>query len=591
MQRLLFPKPMLTSPMKIFRGPLGPILRAMSLGTIAFLFSTQTAANAQATESNGQGLKPILDYISTAWETLTRSMTECESLVDPKMKVAPILYLPAGMAEPAEVRKVSTDCNVRVEHLPDEIHHLGEINMSKIQTHGLLYLENKYVVPGGRFNEMYGWDSYFIVRGLLRAGRVELARGMVDNFFFEIEHYGAMLNANRTYYLTRSQPPFVSSMFVEVYDALQKSGHADPVWLTKAYIDIKKDYEMWNRDPHRAGDTGLSRYFDFGDGPPAEAVQDETGYYRKAATYFFFHPAEADEYIVESRVGSRQPTPGALYTQQVCGASSTMARAECEKPREFKLSADYYKGDRSMRESGFDVSFRFMPFGAATHHYAPVCLNSLLYKTEKDLEQISRWLGHDSEAEKWSRRAEERKQVISRYLWDGKTGFFFDWNLQKGERSSYRYATTLYPLWAGLATPEQAKAVVKNLSALEKPGGLAMSAEETGAQWDLPYGWGNIEMLAIGGLRRYGFDRDADRISYEFLSMVAENFRRDGNIREKYNVVTRSSEAHVELGYQMNVVGFGWTNGAFLDLLHGLPKELRERLEKEQDRPLAAAEK
>ena len=118
-----------------------------------------------------------------------------------------------------------------------------------------------------------------------------------------------------------------------------------------------------------------------------------------------------------------------------------------------------------------------------------------------------------------------------------------------------------------------------------------MSPEDTGAQWDLPYGWGNIEMLAIDGLRRYGFNADADRISYEFLSMVAENFRRDGNIREKYDVVTRSSEAHVENGYAMNVVGFGWTNAAFLELLHGLPKDMVERLAREQDQPLAAGGK
>ena len=126
-----------------------------------------------------------------------------------------------------------------------------------------------------------------------------------------------------------------------------------------------------------------------------------------------------------------------------------------------------------------------------------------------------------------------------------------------------------------------------NLKVFERPGGLAMSPYETGAQWDLPYGWGNIEMLAIGGLRRYGFDAEADRVSYEFVSMVAENFRRDGNIREKYNVVTRSSESSVELGYHMNVVGFGWTNAAFLELLHGLPKEMADRLEKSQQDPAA----
>src|SRR5258708_411317 len=169
-----------------------------------------TVAPAQAAAAPDQGLKPILTYISSAWDTLTRSMTDCASVVDPKIKAAPVLYLPKEFAEPAALQKLAANCNVRVEHLPVDIHRLGEIDTAKIQPHGLLYLPDKYVVPGGRFNEMYGWDSYFIIRGLLRAGKVELARGMVDNFFFEISHYGPMLNANRTYYLTRSQAPFLS---------------------------------------------------------------------------------------------------------------------------------------------------------------------------------------------------------------------------------------------------------------------------------------------------------------------------------------------------------------------------------------------
>jgi alpha,alpha-trehalase len=549
--------------------------------------------------SEGPGLKPILDYISSAWDTLTRSMNDCTSVVDPKIKVAPVLYLPAELAEPAAVKKLAMDCKVRVEHLPVEIHRLGEIDTAKMQPHGLLYLEHKYVVPGGRFNEMYGWDSYFIIRGLLRAGRVELARGMVDNFFFEIEHYGAMLNANRTYYLTRSQPPFLSSMFIDVYRATQKDGPPDKAWLERAYADLNKDYEMWTREPHLAGQIGLSRYYDFGEGPPAEAVQDESGFYRKVAQYFFLHPTQADDYVVETtpasnqagsnQATSTQPVAGSPYSLQVCDVSLKMARGACEKARQFKLSADYYKGDRSMRESGFDVSFRFGPFGAATHHYAPVCLNSLLFKNEKDLEQISLWLGHPADAEKWKRRAEERRKLIERYLWNDEEGLFFDFNFQTETMSSYQYASTFYPLWAGLATPEQAKAVAGNLKVFERPGGLPMSTEETGAQWDLPYGWGNIEMVAIDGLRRYGYNADADRISYEFLSTVADNFRRDGNMREKYNVVSRSSEAHVELGYKMNVVGFGWTNAAFLELLHGLPKEMVQRLEKEQEQPLPSS--
>jgi len=492
-----------------------------------------------------------------------------------------VLYLPADFAEPADLKKLKRECNVQIEPLPKVIQHLGEIDTSAIQPPGLLYLPNKYVVPGGRFNEMYGWDSYFIIRGLLRSGHAELARGMVDNFLFEVEHYGAMLNANRTYYLTRSQPPFLSSMFVEVYDALQKSGHADIAWAQRAYTDIEKDYDMWNRDPHRAGDTGLSRYYDFGEGPPAEALQDETGFYRNVASYFFFHPEDADGYITESSSTSK-PAAGASYTLQVCNADSN-ATSNCAPKQVFELTADYYKGDRSLRESGFDVSFRFGPFGAATHHYAPLCLNSLLYKTEKDMEQIGHWLGHEADSKKWRNRAEQRRQLIFRYLWDEKAGMFYDYDFVTRQRSSYRYATTFYPLWVGLATPNQAKWVEQNIPLFEKPGGLAMSTENSGAQWDLPYGWGNIEMLAVEGLRRYGFNSDADRISNEFLSMVVHNFRRDGYIVEKYNVVTRSSDAHAELGYKMNVVGFGWTNAAFLELLHGLPNEMEQRLEQELD--------
>jgi alpha,alpha-trehalase len=559
---------------------------------VAALITAAFASQADAPDK--QGLKPILNYISSAWDTLTRSMTDCQSVVDPKLAQASVLYLPAGFAEPAAIETLRGKCNVRVEHLPQEIHRLGEITTSNIDPPGLLYLPNKYVVPGGRFNEMYGWDSYFIIRGLLRAGRVELARGMVDNFLFEIEHYGAMLNANRTYYLTRSQPPFVSSAFVDVYEAMQKQGaatdkQADRAWLERAYTDLNKDYEMWTHEPHLAGDTGLSRYFDFGDGPPPEAVKDETGFYRKVSQYFFFHPGEADRYVYENQPSAEDSVAGSAYTLQVCDGPMTMEKSKCEPAHSFKLSKDYYKGDRSMRESGFDVSFRFGAFGSATHHYAPVCLNSLLYKNEKDLEQISRWLGHSEDAKRWNTRAEDRKKRITHYLWNDEQGEFFDFNFMSKRMSHYQYASTFYPLWAGLATPQQAKGVMQNLKNFERPGGLPMSTTESGAQWDLPYGWGNIEMLGIDGLRKYGFNADADRISYEFLSTVAENFRRDGNIREKYNVVTRSSESHVELGYEMNVVGFGWTNAAFIELLHSVPKEMVDQLEKEQNQPLAAA--
>ena len=349
---------------------------------------------------------------------------------------------------------------------------------------------------------------------------------------------------------------------------------------------------MWTRDPHLAGQTGLSRYYDFGEGPPAEAVQDESGFYRKVAQYFFLASRTGRRlYRRDQPCAQRSQSRARLIRLRSATSPATHGpRRLREGKKQFKLSADYYKGDRSMRESGFDVSFRFGPFGAATHHYAPVCLNSLLYKTEKDLEQISLWLGHAEDAKKWNQRAEARKTTHHALSLESRPRTIF--RLQLSDRAAcptYQYASTFYPLWAGLATPEQAKAVAGNLKIFDRPGGLPMSTTESGAQWDLPYGWGNIEMLAIEGLRRYGFNADADRVSYEFLSTVAENFRHDGNISEKYNVVTRSSEAHVELGYEMNVVGFGWTNAAFLELLHGLPQEMVDRLEQEQNRPLQAS--
>jgi alpha,alpha-trehalase len=544
----------------------------------ALLFSV--CATAQANPVAVGGLAPIHQYIAAGWNNLTRSMTDCASMVDPKMKVNPVLYVPAGFAVPPAVEKLHAECNVEIEHLPKPIHQLGEIDTSTFRPHGLLYLPNKYVVPGGRFNEMYGWDSYFIVVGLLRDGRTDLARGMVENFFFEIENYGALLNANRTYYLTRSQPPFLSSMVLDVYEAEKRAGHADARWLAWAYPYLEKDYSMWAREPHLAGSTGLARYYDFGDGPPAEGLQDEGGFYRKVISHFMVHPEQADHYLVEQEKGKAPTSPGSSYAITVCDVPMTMTKPECEPERVIRLSADYYKGDRSMRESGFDISFRFGDYGAATHHYAPVCLNSLLYKTEKDMEQISELLGKGSEAKTWRERADSRKQDMEKYLWDGERGFFFDYDFTEGKRSTYRFLTTYYPLWAGLATPEQAKAVVKNLSTFERPGGLAMSPEKSGAQWDYPYGWAPVEMLAIQGIRRYGFNDDADRLSSKFLSTVLENFARDGTIREKYNVVTASSEAQVEVGYQANVIGFGWTNGAFLELLHALPNTAVQALEK-----------
>jgi alpha,alpha-trehalase len=552
---------------------------------LAFLLlETSGALAAEPPQKDAsRDLEAIRSYISVGWDTLSRSLSDCATFADTKLTTAPQLYLPSDFPEPEAVKQLEARCQIQVRSLPLSGDRLGKPGVADIDPPGLLYLEKKYVVPGGRFNEMYGWDSYFIILGLVRDGRLDLARDMVDNFLFEVEHYGGVLNANRTYYLTRSQPPFLTSMILSVYEAKKAAGNEDRTWLREAYELAVKDHKLWINEPHLAGSTGLARYFDFGEGPAPESVKDETGHYREVVSYFLAHPDQDPNLLVRKPPGQTSPpTVGSTYLLQVCDLARTMAKQECTTAEDLALSSDFYKGDRSMRESGYDISFRFGPYGAGTHHFAPVCLNSLLYKSEKDLQQISSILGHKEDAKQWQKRAEERKANIQKYLWNEQRGMFVDYDFVQGARSSYDYVTTFVPLWAGLATQEQALALVQHLATFERPGGLVMSPYETGGQWDFPYAWAPNQLLANKGLRKYGFNQEADRVSYEFLSTVAENFRRDGTIREKYNAVTRSSETQVTAGYHMNIVGFGWTNGVFLELLGDLPPELVKKLASEQ---------
>ncbi len=185
------------------------ILKKLSSPAVVLcLLSTVTPSSARPDGApDAHGLAPIRSYISTGWDTLTRSMNECGTVVDTKLAATSVMYLPADFPEPAALSALQKECKFEVKPLPSVIHHPGEVDANALNPPGLLYLENKYVVPGGRFNEMYGWDSYFIIRGLVSDGRIDLARGMVENFFFEIQHYGNVLNANRSYYLSRSSRP------------------------------------------------------------------------------------------------------------------------------------------------------------------------------------------------------------------------------------------------------------------------------------------------------------------------------------------------------------------------------------------------
>jgi alpha,alpha-trehalase len=544
----------------------------LSLVLVAAMSSFAGCLTAQSIGQNTAANTKILTYIDSGWDTLSRSMTDCKSLVDPKVSTAPVLYLPAGMVTPPAVASAHQQCNVEVHQLPRRITHIGDVHVAEIPVEGLLYLPNRYVVPGGRFNEMYGWDSYFIILGLVKDKRTQLAQGMVENFFFEIENYGAILNANRTYFFTRSQPPFLSSMIREVYE--HPAGKQLPkAWLAKAYSYAQRDYELWTSPIHRAGDTGLARYQDIGEGPVPE-MADDSDYYPDVIRWLLAHPDVPTSYLIDS---PDDPTPAdaATLTKISCDitTSKVCARAHVDGHR---LTAAFYRGDRAMRESGFDTSFRFGPFSGSTDDYAPVCLNSLLYKYERDMAHFATLLGRPAEATEWEHRAAARRDAINKYLWNPTQGMFYDYNFTTQKQSTYNYLTAFYPLWAKLATPQQATALHGHLSLFEHDGGLAMSDTNSGTQWDLPFGWAPTNWLAIKGLAQYGFTQDASRIAQKFSQTVLQNFQNDATIREKYNVVSGSANVAVATGYKSNVVGFGWTNGVYLQMRDLLIRPVRQ---------------
>jgi len=240
----------------------------------------------------------------------------------------------------------------------------------------------------------------------------------------------------------------------------------------------------------------------------------------------------------------------------------------------------FYKGDRSMRESGFDPSDRFGKFNIDVIHYDPVCLNSLLYLMETQTAEILRILGRAADAAGWEKRAEERGGRINKLMWDEEAGLYFDYEFVHHRLRRYPFLTTFFPLWAGFASKSQAAAVVRNLTQFERPGGLQTSTYASGNQWDAPFAWAPLQMIAVEGLRHYGYKTEADRITREFLSLVDEQYKERGFIVEKYDAVRRSSQVSgdIRFGYRSNEAGFGWTNAVFTRLYDELGPEEQKQL-------------
>jgi alpha,alpha-trehalase len=491
---------------------------------------------------NPTDIEKIRIYIKETWKTLTRSQKDLLAAAkDPKMEHNSDRPWLVYLSPQEDCDRIQT--SLRQILSPEEFAQLElrilPAEVDSITEHGLLYLPHPYVVPGGRFNEMYGWDSYFIILGLLRDGEIELAQSMVDQLAYEIQHYGTILNANRTYLLKRSQPPVFTLAVLEVYRFIQ-----DRQWLQSMLPSIETYYFYWNVPPHLNPATGLSHYGALGHGPAPEVVMselDEQGRTHYDRVKEYYRQFQFDDYDIN------------LYY---------------DRERD-ELTELFYQGDRSMRESGFDISNRFGPFSVDIIHYAPVCLNVLLYQMEVDTAKINEILGYEELATHWRDRAMLRQERINQLLWDESAGLYFDYNFYTGQRRPYEYATTFYPLWAGIASPEQAKRVWQNLEEFEVAGGILTSTHVSGNQWDAPFGWAPLNLMAVKGLLRYGYEEDAKRIAGKFLNMAVQEFVKNGTLVEKYDVCACSSNVSDEIffGYSSNEIGFGWTNGVILELL------------------------
>ncbi|KAI1751676.1 glycoside hydrolase family 37 protein [Xylaria castorea] len=439
-----------------------------------------------------------------------------------------------------------------------------------------------FVVPGGRFNELYGWDSYMESLGLLANDKAYLAKAMVKNFCFCIRHYGKILNATRSYYLTRSQPPFLTDMALRVYEKIQHQPDAKEFLKEAMLAAIKEYYTVWMAEPRLDPKTGLSRYRPEGRGVPPETE----------ASHFV--------HILEP------------YTKKHDMSFKDFVKAYNHGEVNEPDLDEYFLHDRAVRESGHDTSYRLEKMCA---NLATIDLNSLLYKYEMDIARTIRnvfddrlvipaeWCsgsmqpGQVETSTIWDRRWKRRRAAINKYCWNEEQGMYFDYDTVKEEQCTYESCTTFWPLWAGVPDPEKAAKVVNNaIPKFEAYGGLLsgteksrgeVSIERPNRQWDYPYGWAPQQMLAWTGLYRYGYADLAQKLAYKWLFMVTKAFFDfNGVVVEKYDV-TRPVDPHrvdAEYGNQgldfkgVAKEGFGWVNASYIYGLQFVNTDMKRAL-------------
>ncbi|MGH7571317.1 MAG: alpha,alpha-trehalase TreF [Gemmatimonadota bacterium] len=395
----------------------------------------------------------------------------------------------------------------------------------------LIPLPNPYAVPGGRFREVYYWDSYFTMLGLVESGRTDLVESMLDNFAHLVRTVGHVPNGNRTYYLSRSQPPFFAAM-VGLY------AQATDTTRALRYLDaLEMEHEFW-----MDGVEGLK---------PGEA-------YRRVV--------KLSDGSVLNRYWDDRPEPRPESYREDYLLGQTL-------PEERRTA--FYRNVRAAAESGWDFSSRWMRDPSdlrtlETTELIPVDLNSLLYHAERTIAAFRAFRGDPGDgevAERFALSAERRRRALLAHAYDPESGFFYDIRWRSGQRMTDRPTLAAAAvLYFGLATPEQGRAVAARLEEdFLKPGGFVTTLVASGQQWDAPNGWPPLQWLAIQGVRRYGREDLAAAARERWLALNRRIYRATGRMMEKYDVVDLGRPAGG--GEYPTQDGFGWTNGVALALL------------------------
>ena len=399
---------------------------------------------------------------------------------------------------------------------------------NRLDRGSLIALPHKYIVPGGRFNEQFYWDSYFIMIGLAADGEWKRVEDMLKNFAYLIRKYGYIPTANRTYLLSRSQPPF----FVMMVKLLAE--HKGKRVLREYLPYMLAEYKFWMKGRKKL-------------------VETEHFAYRRVAQ--MKNGTLLNRYY-DNKVTAR---PESLRED-----NETAGDSVSRDPQRVYLHL------RAAAESGWDFSSRWFKDAKdiKTIHTAdiiPIDLNALLYTLEMTISEGYSSFRNPFLVRKFKKVAEKRKQAINEYLWDEEGQFYMDYNFHEQTPTSVLSLAAVFPLYAGIATPEQAEAVASKLSLdFLKPGGLVTTLKTTGQQWDGPNGWAPLQWVAVEGLRKYGFNELADDITERWLDLNEKVYKNTHRLVEKYDV--ENDDGLGGGGEYLLQDGFGWTNGVYAAL-------------------------